>query len=63
MTTKRLYCERPDRTCPKLKCGHPLPCPHHTVTMTPLWVYSPQPLPAETLDRLEDIARTVYDDD
>ena len=24
-------CEQPDRHEPKLKCGYPLPCPHHTV--------------------------------
>lgn len=28
-TLKR--CEHPDRDCPKLKCGYPLPCPFHTV--------------------------------
>ncbi len=26
-------CERPDRHVPKLMCGHPLPCPHHTVVI------------------------------
>ena len=28
-----LTCRHPDRDCPKLMCGHPLPCPHHTVTL------------------------------
>lgn len=28
-----LYCKQPDRDVPKLQCGHPLPCPHHTVTI------------------------------
>jgi len=28
-----LYCKRPDRDSPKLKCGHPLPCPWHTVVV------------------------------
>lgn len=26
-------CQRPDRDAPKLACGHPLPCPHHTVVV------------------------------
>lgn len=25
-----LTCKHPDRDCPKLMCGHPLPCPYHT---------------------------------
>ena len=24
-------CRHPDRDCPKLLCGYPLPCPWHTV--------------------------------
>lgn len=28
-----MNCQRPDRDCPKLKCGYPLPCPYHTATM------------------------------
>lgn len=28
-----LNCRRPDRDCPGLRCGHPLPCPWHTVTI------------------------------
>ena len=24
-------CRHPDREVPKLMCGYPLPCPHHTV--------------------------------
>lgn len=26
----QLTCKQPDRDCPKLMCGHPLPCPYHT---------------------------------
>jgi len=25
------YCKQPDRHVPGMKCGYPLPCPHHTV--------------------------------
>lgn len=28
--TKQLFCQQPDRDVPKIKCGYPLPCPHHT---------------------------------
>lgn len=28
-----MTCQQPDRDAPKLKCGYPLPCPHHTVTV------------------------------
>ncbi len=26
-----LCCTAPDRDVPKMFCGHPLPCPYHTV--------------------------------
>lgn len=26
-----LYCTSPDRDVPGIKCGYPLPCPHHSV--------------------------------
>lgn len=26
----QLTCKHPDRNCPKLMCGYPLPCPYHT---------------------------------
>ncbi len=25
-----MNCKQPDRDCPKLVCGYPMPCPHHT---------------------------------
>lgn len=28
-----MICEKPDRDEPKLKCGYPMPCPHHTATI------------------------------
>ena len=27
----RMFCVKPDKDEPKLTCGHPIPCPHHTV--------------------------------
>lgn len=29
----RRTCAQPDRHVPKLVCGYPLPCPHHTLGM------------------------------
>ena len=28
-----LTCRHPDRDNQKMRCGYPLPCPHHTVTV------------------------------
>ena len=28
-----MNCNKPDRHVPKLICGHPLPCPFHTITI------------------------------
>lgn len=33
MEKKVLTCKHPDRDCPKLMCGHPLPCPWHTAIL------------------------------
>jgi len=30
---KNLTCRRPDKDFAELICGHPLPCPHHTVVI------------------------------
>ena len=29
----RLLCKQPDRDVPKIECGHPLPCPYHTLVI------------------------------
>lgn len=34
ITMNRHSCNQSDRDNPKLICGYPLPCPHHTVIMT-----------------------------
>jgi hypothetical protein len=31
----KLTCRHPDRDCPKIMCGHPLPCPWHTAEIDP----------------------------
>jgi len=33
MKPSALFCKRPDRDSPGLTCGHPLPCPHHTIVI------------------------------
>lgn len=33
MSTTHRFCTEPDRDVPKLRCGYPLPCPHHTVVV------------------------------
>lgn len=27
------FCKKPDRHAPKLECGHPIPCPYHTIVI------------------------------
>lgn len=29
----RTTCNQPDRHEPRIKCGYPLPCPHHTLVV------------------------------
>lgn len=29
----RNFCQKPDHDIPGIVCGHPLPCPYHTVTI------------------------------
>lgn len=61
---KPLFCQRPDRDAPRMKCGYPLPCPHHTATMDthgrvalpPEWPSTP------AIVRLHDIADTLRKD-
>lgn len=31
MKKENQFCEKPDIDVPGLVCGHPLPCPHHTI--------------------------------
>lgn len=33
MRPKRTTCNKPDREAPGIICGHPLPCPWHTVVI------------------------------
>lgn len=64
-------CERPDHDAPGIVCGHPLPCPWHTVivdatssppTVTVPVVTTPLVGPV-TLKRLKQIALAITDKD
>ncbi len=63
--SKQLTCRHPDRDCPKLLCGHPLPCPWHTVTIhadrTPPVIEVPTTATAalHNLGKLGDIAEAI----
>ena len=65
---KPLLCQAPDRDMPKLKCGHPLPCPYHTaivdVSSDPAEVRIPITARAALRNRhhLEDVAAVLLVD-
>lgn len=56
-------CRHPDRDCPKLMCGYPLPCPHHTIIIDKDAVHIP--LDSDVLkseratQRVGDVAKAV----
>ncbi|HEX9640575.1 MAG TPA: hypothetical protein VGB13_04605 [Candidatus Krumholzibacteria bacterium] len=41
-------CQQPDRDAPRMVCGYPLPCPHHTVVMETGKLTIPHRSPAAT---------------
>ena len=61
MRTKRLTCQHPDRDCPKLKCGYPMPCPHHTVTLSQEGITIPphRTLTGKQQQRLKELGEAV----
>lgn len=62
-----MFCKQPDRDEPRLKCGYPLPCPHHTLiadiaqqTVTaPLGQGATVTVPAEQAGRVGQITRAL----
>ena len=62
---KVLTCRHPDRECPKIICGYPLPCPWHTaqidLTVEPPTINIPITADAawNTRDRLAEIATAL----
>ena len=68
--TERNYCKQPDRHVPEIVCGHPLPCPYHTIiidtTAEPVPTITipatnPKVADKKTLQRLKDIANILKD--
>jgi len=64
-----MTCNKPDRDVPGIICGHPLPCPWHTVTIhtdkTPPTVEVPATAIPEVVDQdklelLKDIGRAIH---
>ena len=54
-------CQSSDRDAPRLACGHPLPCPYHTVIIEDRQVLQPKDriLNRRQFTRLKDIAGVV----
>ncbi len=65
--SRALTCRRPDRDEPRMTCGYPLPCPHHTViadvakqTVTvPIGKGASVVLPAEAAGRVGSITKAL----
>ena len=62
---ERKYCNKPDRHEPKLKCGHPLPCPWHTIIADTETggIFYPEHSPKDekTKKRIRDITDTLME--
>ncbi len=60
-------CQQPDRDEPKLTCGYPIPCPHHTVlvdaTKLPALVTGAEHLPASIRRKLQQIGDAAGSDE
>jgi len=62
--TDRTICQRPDVDEPRLRCGHPVPCPRHTAVIALDGVAWQTYYPAALLDvramrRIQEIARAL----
>ena len=66
---RQLTCNKPDRHCPELVCGFPLPCPWHTVIIDleenppTITVPATAPLNADKITKLKDVALILKDKD
>lgn len=53
-------CTKPDRDNPKMVCGYPMPCPHHTFVVEDGRVRLPtEPAGARTVERVRQIAKAL----
>lgn len=63
------HCQRPDREASGILCGHPLPCPYHTVvidttgavpTVTIPVAGTAPPIKKKTLKALKQISQIIH---
>ena len=56
-----LTCQQPDRDCPGLICGYPLPCPHHTVVIETdgIVTFPPEVPPAKVMSKVIEITEVL----
>ena len=63
-------CKKSDRDVPEIICGHPIPCPHHTVIIelkgSPPTITIPatiiKKIKPETLKRLKRVAKVLEEE-
>lgn len=55
------WCDKPDRDNPKIKCGYPKPCPHHTVVIDKNTITYPVSLDvkAKNRKRISELAKAL----
>lgn len=56
-------CNKPDVDVPKLICGYPLPCPHHTYIIENGNVEIPEISKLGDVEKLEKIAKAIKEDE
>jgi hypothetical protein len=60
-----MRCRRPDHDNPRLKCGHLVPCPWHTIrvdlTKEPPTIEVPVTADPVPLEKLKEIVREIVD--
>ena len=61
-----MTCNQPDRDEPRIKCGYPLPCPHHTLTIEPkkseITIPKGRRITASALKRVDQVTRVLSKD-
>lgn len=61
-----MTCNQPDRDVPAIKCGYPLPCPHHTLVIEPakseITIPKGRRITASALKRVDQVTRVLSKD-
>lgn len=60
----RATCQQPDRDVPTMKCGHPLPCPWHTIIidLNKDTIEAPAGTSRKTLKKISDIIGAIKEE-